>query len=685
MKNRVAPLLLLLALPLTAEEPPAPPPPYREEIVVTAPKTPVAVEKTPSAITVLTVEDIALAGEVTLPDLLFAAGGGFHVYDRTATGTGAVVDLRGFYSAGETSYALLSIDGLPANDFDTDVVDWNQIDLERVARIEILRGPVSTLYGNVGMSGLVNVITHRAGPGPDGTILLGTGNEGKGEGSLAVSWGGTRKEAAVSLRRVTLSGFREHSVYHSTQAQSNLRWTPLLSGAAPSGGGTAIPRELGLVLSGIYLDSDREIPGGIPRGTPSTEAGSPLDADIARTWQAGLSLSLPLRGTSHFEAIASVRGKDQYRVDTLAFQTLAHGLGIHTERAEARYRQGFDLAGHSGRLLTGVEASEGKVDSDYFRINSEGAINARIDHAIATRRTFGGFTSAELDLGRAVALSAGLRYDDLRGDFDGKVGLPPTAQTATSPSLGLNWRLGDAGNAFLSASRSFKAPSVEQLYDRRPFIIARGIVTYLSNTTLLPQRATNYEAGVRTRLGEFASTSLSLYSLRVTDEIGFDVSHLRFDNISRSRHQGIEWNVTGDLAPGLRPRLSYTYSRAIFDGGPNNGHQINGVPRTQIAAALGWIGYRAHGTGPFGELDLAHVRGQYVDEENRIPLAPYTLVGAVAGVRFDKLSFDVTVRNLLNRRFSPDGFVTLDPRGHSIALYYPGAERTITARVRIDF
>ena len=684
MKNRVAPFLLLLALPLQAEEPPAPPP-YREEIVVSAPKTPVAIERTPSAITVLNAEDIALAGDATLPDLLFSAGGGFHVYDRTGTGTGAVVDLRGFYNAGATSYALLSIDGLPANDFDTDAVDSNLVDLDRVERIEILRGPVSTLYGNIGMSGLVNVITHRAGPGPDGTIVLGTGNEGKGEASIATSWGGARKEAAVSLRRVSLSGFREHSIYHSTQAQSSLRWTPLLPGAAAPPEATVIPRELGLVLSGIYLDTDREIPGGIPAGTPSTQAGSPLDADTARTWQAGLALSLPFAGTSHFEALASVRGKDQFRVDTLAFQSLAHGLGTHSGHAEARYRQGFDLAGHGGRLLAGLEASDGSVDSDYFRINSEAALNARVDHAHATRTTLGGFTSAEVDLNRALTLSAGLRYDDLRGDFAGKVDLPAIVQTATSPSLALNYRLGDTGNAFLSASRSFKAPTVEQLYDRRPFIVGRGIVTYLSNTALLPQRATNYEAGVRTRLGDFASTSLSLYSLRVSDEIGFDVSQLRFDNISQSRHQGIEWNITGDLAPGLRPRFSYTYSRAIFDGGPNNGNQINGVPRTQIAAALGWIGYTGHGTGPFGELDLSHVRGQYVDQENLLPLGPYTLVGAVVGVRFEKLSFDVTVRNLLNRRFSADGLVTLDPTGHRVPLYYPGTQRAITARVKIDF
>jgi iron complex outermembrane receptor protein len=171
----------------------------------------------------------------------------------------------------------------------------------------------------------------------------------------------------------------------------------------------------------------------------------------------------------------------------------------------------------------------------------------------------------------------------------------------------------------------------------------------------------------------------------VTDEIGFDLAHLRFANIAESRHQGIEWNVTGDPVRGFRPRLSYTYTRAVFAGGPHDGNQINGVPRTQINAALGWIGYATGGTGPFGEVNLTHVRDQFVDEENLLPIDPYTLVGAVVGVRFEKLSFDITARNLLNHRYAADGFVTLDPFGHAIALYDPGTERTLIARVRIDF
>jgi len=683
MTNRVAPLLLLLALPLPAEEPEAPPP-YREEIVVTAPKLPTPVEETPSSLVVLGKNDIARSGADALPDLLFSVSG-FHVYDPTATGTGAVVDLRGFYSAGETSYSILTIDGMTANDVDTDRVDWNLVDLDRVERIEVLRGPVSMLYGNFGMSGLINVITHRPESGTDGTIVLGTGNGGKGEGSVAASWATDRALASASLRRVTLSGFREHSLYHSTQAQSRLQWS-VRPGKAPRPNGEGERSELGLAFSWLYLNSDREIPGALPRGTPTTETITPLDDENGRTWQAGLSLALPFRDGGELEAAANLRDKDQDKTDTLAFQTLTHGLGTRIGRGEARYRRGFRLAGYTGRLLTGVEASEGRVASDYFRINAVGALVQRVDHARATRSTLGSFALAEVDLAPVLALSAGVRYDDLRGEFDGKVGIPDTSQTATSPSLALNYRLGERGNAFVSLGRSFKAPTVEQLYDRRPFIIARGLPpAFLSNSALLPQRATNYEAGLRSRLGDSASTALSLYSLVVTDEIGFDLAHLRFDNIAKSRHQGIEWSVEGDPKPGLRPRLSYTYTRAVFAGGPDDGRQINGVPRTQIAAALDWISYGNGGTGPFGEIEITHVRGQFIDEENLLPIEPYTLVGAVLGVRFEKLAVDLTARNLLNRRFSPDGFVTLDTSGHALPLYYPGTPRTLTARLRIDF
>src|SRR5262249_24361811 len=99
--------------------------------------------------------------------------------------------------------------------------------------------------------------------------------------------------------------------------------------------------------------------------------------------------------------------------------------------------------------------------------------------------------------------------------------------------------------------------------------------------------------------------------------------------------------------------------------------------------AVDWISYGNGGTGPFGELEITHVRGQFIDEQNLLPLEPFTLVGAVLGVRFEKLAMDLTARNLLNRQFSPDGFVT--PATRPIALSCPGTPLSLTARLRIVF
>ncbi|HXO19620.1 MAG TPA: TonB-dependent receptor, partial [Thermoanaerobaculia bacterium] len=322
----------------------------------------------------------------------------------------------------------------------------------------------------------------------------------------------------------------------------------------------------------------------------------------------------------------------------------------------------------------------------------------RINRARARRDAFGAFASAEVDLARGLALAAGVRWDGIRGGLSSEAGMVPSGRSdlsAASPSLTLNRRLGRSGNAFLSVSRSFKAPTLEQLFDRRPFFLAPYLPPlYLSNDALLPQRAWNVELGLRTRLGNRAWTDLALYSLKVRDEIGFDLAHLRYDNIDRSVHQGVEWNLTAYPTDHLRPRLAYVLSRATFDGGANRGNQINGVPRHQATAALAWLEENGAAGGPgaglWAEVSLHHVRGQFIDEANRLPLAPYTILDAAAGYRFRRfppigsLGIELTARNLTDERFTPEGFVSLDQRGQPLPLYYPGSRRSVAGLLRVE-
>ncbi|HYG61915.1 MAG TPA: TonB-dependent receptor, partial [Thermoanaerobaculia bacterium] len=218
-----------------------------------------------------------------------------------------------------------------------------------------------------------------------------------------------------------------------------------------------------------------------------------------------------------------------------------------------------------------------------------------------------------------------------------------------------------------------------QLYDRRPFFLAPDLSpVFLSNAGLDPQRALSWEAGARSPLGTAAWTEIALYRMEVGDEIGFDLARLRFANIDRSLHQGIEWGLAAEAGP-LRPRLAYTLTEATFEGGAHDGRRINGIPRHQIAAGLGW-----EARALTGEVEARHVRGQFADEDNRFPLDPYTLLNAAVDWKLSRFSLGLTVRNLLGADFETSGFVTLDETGAPLPLYYPGAERAVVGRLSLE-
>ena len=129
-----------------------------EEIVVTATRYEEKIPDVPAHVTIITDEDIKNSPAQDIPDLL-STEAGIHVYDIGGNRRNLAVDLRGF---GETALlnTLVLIDGRRINEADLSGVDWFQIPVDRVKRIEIIRGGRgSVLYGDNATGGVINIIT----------------------------------------------------------------------------------------------------------------------------------------------------------------------------------------------------------------------------------------------------------------------------------------------------------------------------------------------------------------------------------------------------------------------------------------------------------------------------------------------------------------------------------------------
>lgn len=259
-----------------------------------------------------------------------------------------------------------------------------------------------------------------------------------------------------------------------------------------------------------------------------------------------------------------------------------------------------------------------------------------------------------------------------------------TSHHAVSPKAGINVRYlqgnGASGNAYVTASRSFKAPTLDQLFDQRaiPVPFPPFAVT-TSNAELVPQHGTSIEVGLYQRAALAPEVrldaTLSAYQIDMKDELDFDVQTLRYVNIGRSRHRGIEAGFTLS-GPGVASAFAnYTLQAVTARSGPFAGNALKAIPRHALTAGLG--------VSP-GAADLrlmvSHTRSIYLDDANTVSLPAYSRVDSHFAFELGAVELFLDVSNLLGARYSTTGF--LDPAGTGQAYLHPAAGRVILAGVR---
>ncbi len=136
-----------------------------QPVVVTATRTEMKLKEVPASVTVLTREDIAQSGALSVDDLLRQIPG-FNTFRRSSSLFTAPqqdpeaqgVTLRGI-GPGGASRALVLLDGIPVNDAFGGFLYWGELPLENIERIEVVRGGGSNLWGSFALGGVINIIT----------------------------------------------------------------------------------------------------------------------------------------------------------------------------------------------------------------------------------------------------------------------------------------------------------------------------------------------------------------------------------------------------------------------------------------------------------------------------------------------------------------------------------------------
>lgn len=466
--------------------------PALSETVVTANRTPTRVDSLVSDVTVIERADIEKMAGQTLTEVLVRAAG---VQMATNGGRGKSGNI--FIRGAESRHTILLIDGVRYGSATAGTPVWSGLPLDAIERIEVLKGPGSSLYGSDGVGGVVQIFTRKGREGfhPNAFVTLGSDSFSQVGAGLSGGSGGVTY--AIDVSTLNDGGF---STTNPTVqfGNHNPDRDPLRQRSLNSSVGIELTRDWKLDAGVLYSEGTNHYDDGPGRDTH--------DEFRSQVLRAGLSG----RVLSGWKTQFQVSQSEDYARSIVASFLPSH---FGTKQNQVLWQNDIDTP--IGVVLAGVERLEQKVDSATQYDVTERSIN-----------------SAFLGLnGEAGSHSWQL---NLRNDRNSQFG------DSSTGFVGYGYRLTPSLRAHVSHGTSFVAPSFNQLY-----------FPGFGTPTLQPEEGRNTDVGLSwTQAGH--TVKLVYFDNKIR---GFIPSGPLPANVPRARIEG--WTLGYDGSVGAWTLRAY--------------------------------------------------------------------------------------------------------------------------------
>ncbi|MBI6702250.1 TonB-dependent siderophore receptor [Pseudomonas viridiflava] len=647
---------------------------YRATRSVSATRTDTSLHETPQSISVVTREAVEDIGATRLQDALDYAGGVGRANNFGGQGL-TTFTVRGF-TTGE-----FYRNGFPINRGYPNMPDANTIE-----RLEVLRGPATTLYGRGDPGGTFNVVSKQ--PLAERSVTLGSqlNDQGMKRGTLDAS--GPLDDDGRFAYRLNVVGeggdtFRDHVETERYGVTPVLSWQ--------------VDDATRITFEGDFMRNNAPLDRGLTRYPAQTRTASRdtffgekdvgklhndnnmaqirFDHDLNADWKLGGGIQM-LDG--------SLKG-DAIEANGLAADGRTLGRNFNYRKLEWTDRDvqlnvtgHFATAGVDHTLLAGVEYE----DYDYKSIirRSNGAVNAyTIDifdpvygqaRPALTRtttndkenlKTYAAFVQDQVALTERMKLLAGVRFERFEHDYDTfGVGVPFTnSDNAVTPRLGLTYDLTDTVAVYANTARSFK-PNTGASRLGGGFKAEEG---------------KSYEVGVKWEaLDRQLSVDAALYQIEKQNVLTTDPVDSTFSVAAGEvRSRGLDLNVVGNLTPEWRVMGSYAYvdAEVTKDNTLRSGTRLLNIPE-QTFSLLNVYEFQ---DGALRGLGLG-AGGRYVDQRagqtanTAFSMDSYTVFDLLAFYKVNEhVKLNLDVKNVFDKEYEEGAF------GNVYA--YPGAPRTV--------
>ena len=639
-----------------------------EEVVVTATRDIQEIRKIPANVTVISQEEIERSYAQTTVDLLRNEVG-VVVNDLRGTGKNVFMDIRGFGEIGALN-TLVLVDGRRVNEIDLSGVDWSQIPLEQIERIEVLRGSGSVLYGDNAAAGVINIITKR----PQKPLSLEAGVSGGSyhynneTASVSGKWGGF--SAILNAGYKATEGYRDNGFLRAKDVGGRLIYD--------------VNDRLSFNLSGSFHKDDTGLPGNLTKEQIHTlgrrATVTPHDGAETNDMYGALGMKARLGDLGRIESEISYRHRE---VSTSFFDASSQPSfddrrNLTTWGFTPRYFLEVPLWNHANKFTVGLDFY--KSDSVIFS-NSAFSDPAQNQTQVAKKST-GVYLLDEFSILENLILSLGYRHEWVTFDLTQETpdSKDKVRDNKAAWNAGLDYFYGKKSSVFLSVKRSFRFPVtdelIEYIFDPVNFF---QVIDVRLNPAIKPQTGLQYETGIRHAFSDRIEGKVTFFQMDTEDEIFFNPVTFSNENYPRTRRVGAEVGATFKPLQWLGLWGNYSYTRSRLREGPFSGNDIPFVPRHKASA-----GADVHlGKGFLFDTRANFVGSRYLisDFKNVVDkLEKYYTVDARFSYALKGLKAFVGINNLFNRKYAEFGsFVG------GIQFFSPSPERNFIGGVSYTF
>lgn len=530
----------MTAFPAQAQIPPGP-----EPTVVTVTAQAMPLSATSASVTILSRDYIESSGAETAADLLRSTPF-VQVAQSGASGGLTTISIRG----AKSDFTLVMIDGIPVNDITNllgGAFDFSSLPIDNIERVEIVRGPLSSVYGSDAIGGVINFISRKGSKTPviDASGELGSFLQRQFKLDTSGTWKALQYSAGGSWLDVgqqvlddaysvgSLSFNGSVALGPNRVLDFTARWLDDQSAGFPAGSGGP---ELAILRQPM---SDHAI---------ELVLGASFKGQIRPWWLYSFDLDRVNRTDNNFTP--AVLDRVPPTADSLPSSTSYTDFTRVRGTATSRFILPDNL---SFSLSAGVHQEDG---------SNTGFLEAVIPQAYRISRT-SLLAGSEIEYStEPLTVTAGFSFDKTNGYGE-----------VTSPRLGLSWTPLEHGPRFKTSwAKGFKLPSFYSLANPS-----------VGNPSLEPERANSFDAGIEH--GTRVRLSLTYFQNDFRDLVNFDTVTFRLMNMSRTLTQGAELGADYAATAKVHFGLDFSYTTwNLFD----STQPLRNVPHGNGGIHLDW-------------------------------------------------------------------------------------------------